>query len=336
YVPESSALLVLALLIFYQTGCVSTGTFQMKVDENAALSQDLQNAQAIIDQLKQQAEELQRRNVNLEDELRGNRKAKKGLEKRIKDMDAKLDNLKESVSESEQRFRSVQKETTETLLSRNEEWELEKEELLASRDAKESEVNRLAAENHELKKSLQEVAIEKEKKARELEEAGRTHREFVRKLTDEINDGVIKISKLKNRLSVEIVDSILFDSGSVDIKGAGQEVLKKVSKVLMKVKENDIRVEGHTDNIPIGKGLKHKYPSNWELSAARATGVVRYLILQGVPPEILVPVGFSRFKPVASNDSPAGRRTNRRIEIVLFPRDIEKIVRSVEVGGGFK
>jgi chemotaxis protein MotB len=79
-----------------------------------------------------------------------------------------------------------------------------------------------------------------------------------------------------------------------------------------------INVEGFTDNVPIGPELRNRFPSNWELSAARATGVVRYLVAQGVNPNILSAQGFGDSRPAASNDTAQGRAKNRRVEIVIM------------------
>jgi chemotaxis protein MotB len=90
--------------------------------------------------------------------------------------------------------------------------------------------------------------------------------------------------------------------------------------VLKNTKNKIIRVEGHTDNVPIHSRLQAQYPSNWELSAARATNVVRFLQDQaGIAPERLQAIGMAEYRPVASNKTPAGRGQNRRIEITLVP-----------------
>ncbi len=185
-------------------------------------------------------------------------------------------------------------------------------------------------ESANLRDTLQVTEADLAKMKRELEESSKAHKDLVDGLKKEIDDGSIKITRLKNRLSVEIVDKILFASGSAKITPEGEGVLKKVSSVLKDVKENDIRIEGHTDNVPIGPRLMEKFPSNWELSTARATQVVRFLSHQEVPPENMLAAGFSKYRPVAGNDDPEGRQRNRRIEIVLFPRDIVGIVEEIK------
>jgi chemotaxis protein MotB len=137
------------------------------------------------------------------------------------------------------------------------------------------------------------------------------------KLQKELADKDVAISRLKDQLSVQVLDKILFKTGRADIQPAGQAVLEKLATVL-KDTDDMIRVEGHTDNVPIGAQLKGKYFSNWELSGARASSVVRYFQDQGgIDPLRLEPVGFGEYRPVAPNDSDADKQRNRRVEIVL-------------------
>ena len=127
-------------------------------------------------------------------------------------------------------------------------------------------------------------------------------------------------------ITINMVDRVLFDSGRADIKPAGLKVLKQVSDVLNKITDKQIRIEGHTDNVPISAKLQDRFKTNWELSTTRATTVVRYLIDHGgVQPQSLSAVGYADTHPIASNDSEEGRSSNRRIEIVLYPKDLSQI-----------
>jgi len=94
-----------------------------------------------------------------------------------------------------------------------------------------------------------------------------------------------------------------------------------VIDILKTVKEKAIRIEGHTDNVQISSSLTGRYPTNWELSAARAVNVTRYLQQQGIDPGVLSAVAYGEFHPVAGNDTEAGKARNRRIEIILVPRE---------------
>ncbi|MHB8454244.1 MAG: OmpA family protein [Acidiferrobacterales bacterium] len=162
--------------------------------------------------------------------------------------------------------------------------------------------------------------ISKEKED-EIAKVRNTRDEMIKSLQGEVAQGQVKITQLADRLSVNIVDKILFPSGKAEISEQGRKVLKRVGAVLAKVKDKTIRIEGHTDNVPTGPPLKGRFPTNWELSTARATNVVRFLQdSAGVNPKVMEAVGMGQYHPIASNKTAAGRSQNRRIEIVLFPR----------------
>lgn len=202
--------------------------------------------------------------------------------------------------------------------------------LEAERSGLQEQLAAQADEIAQLEKGMRMAEGEAARRKRELQEAASAHEALIGKLEKEIDEGNIKISRLKGRLSVEIVDKILFASGSDRITKEGKEVLRKVSEILRGVQENLIRVEGHTDNVPIGPKIIDRFPTNWELSTSRATQVVRYLAEMGVGPEKMVAIGLAEYRPVVSNETPEGRQRNRRIKIVLFPEDIQEIVAAVE------
>ncbi|NTV14425.1 MAG: OmpA family protein [Desulfobulbaceae bacterium] len=166
---------------------------------------------------------------------------------------------------------------------------------------------RLSAELHQLR-AEKETAVE---------QMNSTHQALIRKMKSEIDNGQITISELQGKLTVNLIDAILFDSGRAEIKAQGLLVLQKVVDILKEVSGKTIRIEGHTDNVPIGGGLAQKYPSNWELAAARAVNVARFLQDHGIDPHSLNAVAHGEYKPVAANDTEPGRARNRRIEIVL-------------------
>ncbi len=117
----------------------------------------------------------------------------------------------------------------------------------------------------------------------------------------------------------ELVDQLEYESGEVAVKPGGMKILEQIADYLKTVTDKHIRVEGHADNVEIGPSLKAKYPTNWELSKARASFVVRYLIEKGgIDSAQLSAVGYGDTRPVASNATEEGRRKNRRIEIVLY------------------
>lgn len=139
------------------------------------------------------------------------------------------------------------------------------------------------------------------------------------RLQGDISAKNVEINRLRSQLSVRVLDKILFDTSSADILPQGLAVLDSVASALVDGDET-IRIEGHTDTVPIGPVLKRKYFSNWELSGARAASVVRYLQYHhGIAPTRMEAVGFSEYRPVAPNDSDENRQRNRRVEIVLTP-----------------
>lgn len=133
----------------------------------------------------------------------------------------------------------------------------------------------------------------------------------------------VTISELQGRLTVDILDRILFDSGEARLKPEGELVLRKLAGVLEQFPNRQIHVIGHTDNVPIGANFRARYPSNWELSAARSTAAVRFLCEQaGIDPHRVGAVGYGEFRPLADNTTAEGRATNRRIAVVVLSEDL--------------
>jgi chemotaxis protein MotB len=160
-------------------------------------------------------------------------------------------------------------------------------------------------------------------KAREeqVQKVSSTYESLLEKMKSEISKGQVTISELKGKLTVNMVDSILFDSGKAEVKKGGLEILGKVISILKDVNDKSIRIEGHTDDVPISRALARRYPTNWELSGARAINVARHLQEQGIDPGQLSAVAYGEWKPVATNDTAEGKAKNRRIEIILVPKE---------------
>ena len=188
----------------------------------------------------------------------------------------------------------------------------------------EDQMAALGGEKDALAKRLgaTKLEIEQLRKARELE-AKRlaTFRQLLSRLRSMIDSGKLKVEIRKGRMIVKMSDKILFDPGKVRLKKEGRGALKELAAVLKDIGNRDFLVAGHTDNIPI---KTRKFRSNWELSAARAVQVVKFLQKEGVDPKHLGAAGFSEHDPVADNSTKDGRRSNRRIEVVLMP-NIEEL-----------
>ena len=152
-----------------------------------------------------------------------------------------------------------------------------------------------------------------------------TYEQLMSQLQKEVSAGQVTIGQYQDKLTVNVAEKIFFDSGSAALKPGGKDVLKKLGMVIKGLTDKVIRVEGHTDNIPIAKSLRDTYPTNWELPAARAITVARFLQdSTGVPPEMLIASAFGEYHPLVPNDTPANRQKNRRIEIALQNKDVLK------------
>ncbi len=285
-----SALLLIAAG-FLTAGCVSKSVFEQKELEAAQLSQAFKTLedenQVLLDQKKDLVLQQQELALNLQELSEQNSELRRNLLQIRKELDFQRKVLTDKNLQAEKTIQEIRTET-----------------------------------------DLLEQQIEKERIAREarLAEIKSTYNSLVETMEKEIRSGEVKISQLKGKLTVNLVEKILFESGSAEIKPQGLEVLRRVGKVLKKMEDKSIRVEGHTDNIPISSRLKKTFPSNWELSTARAVNVVHFLQDRiGIRGEKLSANGFSQFQPVSNNQSADGRAENRRIQIVLVPEDAQVV-----------
>jgi len=203
----------------------------------------------------------------------------------------------------------------------------------------------LEKENNDLKQQIasleqKKMAVEQEVGSLEREKASllaasqqrqEQYEELVEGLSKEVEKGQLQVRQYQNMLAVDLAEQIFFDSGRATLKKEGKEVLKKVGEALKGYENKVIRVVGHTDNVPVAKSLQGTFPTNWELSVARATNVVRFLQEVGIPPERMIPSGRGEYDPVAPNDTPEGRQKNRRIEIMLIDKSLaSELSRPVE------
>ncbi len=143
------------------------------------------------------------------------------------------------------------------------------------------------------------------------------------KLSEELNKLIIDnnysnsihLEETERGITIHILDDILFPPGKAVINESSKLVLKRLAKVLVTI-PNDIRIEGHTDNVPI---FTERYPSNWHLSVDRALSTAYYLINQeNILPDKVSIVGYAEYRPIAPNDSPELRAKNRRVDLVIL------------------
>jgi chemotaxis protein MotB len=199
-------------------------------------------------------------------------------------------------------------------------------ELAACQENAQSDLNACSSARSELDTKLtvanQELGVFRqaaEARQRKLDELQNQEKQLRERLSKELTDKNVEIEQLRGQTVVRMPDKVVFKSGSADILPQGAEVLDKLADAI-KDSVNVIRVEGHTDDTPISGKPKAKYPSNWELSAARAFAVARYFETKHfINPKRLESLGFSMYQPVAPNDSEENKQRNRRIEIVLKP-----------------
>ena len=158
---------------------------------------------------------------------------------------------------------------------------------------------------------------------KEKEQVAQSARGLEDEMRSNLESKDVTISKLKGKLTVNILDRIMFDSGEAELKTDGQAVLLKIAAFLAQHPELKIHVIGHTDNVPIRGVARTRFATNWELSTARALAAVRFLTEHaGVDPRRVGAVGYGEYRPVADNATPEGRARNRRIAITILPDEL--------------
>ena len=279
-------LMVVFLLSVMVGGCVSSSKFEKKVAEADGLNQALQALQQKYDKLTAENNDLKEQFKKLNGDF------------------AQLSIQKDKITADRDELDKVLKSKSDSLSKTINE--------LRGKTAA------LEMENASLKEG---VANLKKTKEEEVKSVSKTYENLMQEMKGEIAQGQVAITELKGKLTVDVLDKILFASGESEVKPEGLAVLQRVIDILKNVKDKAIRIEGHTDNVKIGGALAKKYVTNWELSAARAINVTRYLQKQGIDPALLASVAYGEYKPVADNSTSEGRAKNRRIAIILQPKD---------------
>jgi chemotaxis protein MotB len=149
-----------------------------------------------------------------------------------------------------------------------------------------------------------------------------TYRNMVAQFQSMISAGQLRVRTVRGRMVIEMPAGILFDSGRAELRSEGQQVLRQVAAVLSQIRERDFLVAGHTDNVQLGRG--GRFADNWDLSAARALNVVRFLAANNVAAVHLGGAGYGEYQPALANDTDEHRAQNRRVEIILMP-NIEEL-----------
>ena len=262
---------------------LGSGACVKKSTHQAALG-DLARVRADMQAYEEQVEAEMAQNAAERAEERGR------LEGRISVLEQNLDDLQRRYEQSETRFEEARDEV----------------------DRLEVLLNERGSEYRDLQRRLQSLsAIE-----RETRERNAIYEEVIGRFQSLIEGGRLSVAIDRGRLVIQLPQDILFESGSAALARDGQTTLAEVAGVLQEFDDRRFQVEGHTDDVPIATA---RFPSNWELSAARALSVVRLMVDRGVRPENISGAAYGEFQPRASNDDREGRRLNRRIEIVMLP-----------------
>lgn len=295
--------LSIGAVVLLASGCVSTDTYDQ-------LNRQYKSVSAERDSLAQQVNELQ-----------GNTKV---LQNKVATTEQQNADIKAQLDQTTQQLNDVNKD----LEARTAELKQTNDNLSEAQNKLNSKNAELASTSAELQKRQQELQAttaklsESDKKLKDtanyMSKTNKLYDDLVKELSTEVKSNKIKIKEMKDGISVNLSEDILFPSGSADLNKKGVSVIKKVSTKLKGI-PHQIIVAGFTDNIPIKGGLAKRYPTNWELAGARAASVVRVLEASGVDAKKMTAVSYGDNEPVASNDTADGRAQNRRIEIRLRP-----------------
>ena len=307
YQSSPLLLLVAALgILLISSGCVSKDAYQQAVDKNANLNNEMANQ-------RQRIAQLQASKQTLEQQLVTSATDKQALQQQ---------NV-EAIAEIE-RQTSIYTARNVAAQQQLDQLKQQREVLELDQQREKKRYQQLETMSNDRLSTITNLHndLEKERIARKARMAkmASTYNKLVTSLEDEIHRGEVTITKLKNRLTVNLVEKILFASGSAALSPSGKKVISQVGEVLKGVDDKDIRVEGHSDNQKMRQHPQQQYPSNWELSAARAAQVVRFLQTDvGIAGEKLAISAYGPYRPITDNATAEGRSQNRRIQIILVP-----------------
>lgn len=266
------------------SACVTTGTHEKKIAELQQITAEHDRAAAEREKaLKDQIADLENKNQELDRALQAALAERDALQKSLDDGTALTGELKQRLEK----------------LGQN--------------------VDKLTSEKGALSKTLEDAKLRLEELRKQklaAEQRAATFRNLMQKLRAMIDAGQLKVIIRDGRMLIALESDVLFDSGKTSLKPAGMAALAKLAPVLASITDRKYLVAGHTDDVPIKTA---KFPSNWELSTARAVEVVRFLIANGMKPQQVAAAGYGEFDPVMPNDTLEHRAQNRRIEIVLQP-----------------
>jgi len=276
--------------------CVSQDKYDAALKDAGAAHAELTKAAADLAKAKAEVAALNEAIKQAEALLGLGRKALDGETANVKELQAKLDNAIATTAQLKKELERLGKNA---------------DALLAEKGGLSSALNDAKARLEELRRAQAAAAAR-----------AKLYKELLAKFQKMIDSGELRIALRNGRMVIQLANDVLFDSGHTEIKPAGQSALAQVAGIFRSIPDRKFQVAGDTDTVPIHTD---RFASNWELSTARAVEVVRFLIAQGVRPDVLSAAGYGEFDPVAPNDDATGRARNRRIEITLQP-NIDELV----------
>ncbi len=301
--PSSFAALSVAALALLAQGCVSTETYELVLAERDQLLTERTNLQGRVRSLEGEKRRLLSSNESLSNERRQ-------LLENVEGLRAEQEQLQSDVAGLER----TKKNLGEELAKREGQLE-EREEQLAARA---TELATLGAELDARNAELDERTRELQARDVEIERLKASYEAFVSDLEAEIADGQIVIDQLREGMLVNLPDAQFFPPDSVDLTLHGKQTLAKVAAQI-RAMPHEVEVQGHTDDVPPPEALIERFPSGWDVAAARATAVLRQLVAHGIAPDRIRAVSYGSARPIAPNDTATDRARNRRIEIRLIP-----------------
>jgi len=329
----SQALAWILCLLFAAAAATGWYRFQDAREANHSLARV---SEAQIDDLETSVRQLRQANDDLQAQLSAERENRQQEVSQLTATSAQLEaELQQRQALQESLTRQVGEASDEKLqlASRLEEAQSRRQQLLdqiaevnGDVAAKEAALTEADQGIRQLRAELEQTHSQQNMLEARIEELSEQQRkeaqhfaELKQRLEQELNESRVKITQMKNRMTViNLTSEVLFSSGSARIKPAGRKLLDVIAASLNAFPERAISIEGHTDNVPVGNGSS--FGSNWELSTARALAAVDYLQQDNrVAADRLQVVGHGEYQPVASNETAEGRQLNRRIEIRLLP-----------------
>lgn len=296
-----STLLILATATL--CSCVSSSSFEDVSKERDELLKKQNALTGNTQLLRNKVESTEEQAARLKADLINTEKRALRLKSELENTQTQLDDASESLEKKN----VVLLRATKMLSDQNANLKATSDELLRRQEELQKTEDMLAESNMKLQDS-----------ADYMEKTSKLYKDLVSELSSELTANQIKISEMKDGVTVNLSQDILFPSGSATLNKSGIDVIKKVSGKLKNI-PHQIIVAGFTDNVPIKGELTKMFPTNWELAGARAASVVRLLENQGVDSNKLTAVSFGENKPVVTNDDWKLRAQNRRIEIRLRP-----------------